>query len=150
LQGQQRQQKKNQMGVADKAMYSMGNLVFQSPAARLAALCYLVLLHLLVFSALTRMSHHTSTHLSGHHDQILEHRHDLTRMMHHELNHGPGGAAVAVSSSPAATVSSSPAADVEPGWAGIAAGGTGMRLLRAGGRQLLHALSVQLWPHQQQ
>jgi hypothetical protein len=85
-QGQQRQQKKNQMGVADKAMYSMGNMVFQSPAARLVALCYLVLLHLLVFSSLTHMTHHSSQHIMDHHELLLEHRHDLTSMLHHDVD----------------------------------------------------------------
>ena len=73
------------MGVADKAMYSMGNMVFQSPAARLVALCYLVLLHLLVFSTLTNMTHRSSQHIMDHHEMLLEQRHDLTSMLHHDV-----------------------------------------------------------------
>ncbi len=73
------------MGVADKAMYSVGQLVYQSPLARMVALGYLVILHLLVFSTLTHMSHRSSAHLMDHHAALLdEHRHDLTSMMHHD------------------------------------------------------------------
>lgn len=77
------------MGVADKAMYGVGQLVFQSPLARLIAFVYLVGLHLLVFSTLTHMSHRTTAHLMDHHEALLdEHRHNLNQMMHHDGDPG--------------------------------------------------------------
>jgi len=82
VQGQQREQKRKQMSVADKAMYSMGSLVYQSAAGRMFTFGYLVVLHLLVFLSLTHMTHRTSSHLMTHQDLILSARHDLTGMMH--------------------------------------------------------------------
>jgi hypothetical protein len=84
MQGQQREQKRKQMTVADKAMYSVGSLVYQSGAARLLTFAYLVVLHLLVFGSLSRMTHHTSDHIMDHQELLLQNRHDLTSMMHHD------------------------------------------------------------------
>lgn len=83
-QGQQREQKRKQMSVADKAMYSMGSLVYQSAAGRLFTFGYLVVLHLLVFLTLTHMTHRTSTHLEAHQELALSSisRHDLTGALH--------------------------------------------------------------------
>jgi hypothetical protein len=64
-------------------MYGVGALVFASPAARLAALCYLAALHLLVFASLTHSSHRSSVQLMDHHDSALSAgRHDLTGLLH--------------------------------------------------------------------
>lgn len=82
LQGQQREQKRKQMSVADKAMYSMGSLVYQSAAGRMFTFGYLLVLHLLVFLSLTHMTHRTSSHLMSHHELILANRHDLMGAMH--------------------------------------------------------------------
>lgn len=84
VQGQQREQRRKQLGVADRAMYSLGQLVFQNPAARLLALCYLLIMHILVFASLTHVTHRTSDQLVNHHQLILDHRHDLTSVMHHD------------------------------------------------------------------
>lgn len=82
VQGQQREQKRKQMSVADKAMYSMGSLVYQSAAGRLFTFGYLVVLHLLVFLSLTHMTHRTSSHLMTHQELVLANRHDLMGAMH--------------------------------------------------------------------
>jgi len=83
------------MSVADKAMYSVGSLVYQSAAARLLAFTYIVILHLLVFGSLTHMTHRTSAHIMDHHDLLLQHRHDLTSMMHRDGSAGDGTTAAA-------------------------------------------------------
>uniref|UniRef100_A0A383WP23 Protein CASP n=1 Tax=Tetradesmus obliquus TaxID=3088 RepID=A0A383WP23_TETOB len=95
FQGQQREQKRRQMSVADKAMYSVGSLVYQSGAARLLTFAYLVVLHLLVFGSLTHMTHRTSDHIMDHHELLLQNRHDLTSMMHHDGTALPGGSSAA-------------------------------------------------------
>ncbi len=101
-QGQQREQKRKLMGVTDRAMYSMGNLVFQGPAARLLAFCYLTVMHLLVFFSLTHMTHRTGGAMMDHHEALLStHRHDLTSMMHAD---GEAVAAAASSSPQAAAM----------------------------------------------
>eukprot|EP00775_Hariotina_reticulata_P006957 gene6957-7173_t len=56
FQGQQREQKRKQMTIADKAMYSVGSLVYQSAAARLLAFTYIVILHLLTQTLLERLA----------------------------------------------------------------------------------------------
>lgn len=89
------------MSVADKAMYSVGSLVYQSPAARLLAFGYIVILHLLVFGSLTHMTHRTSGNLMDHHEMLLQHgRHDLTSMMHADGDVGLPAVAAAVGLSP--------------------------------------------------
>jgi hypothetical protein len=71
------------MRVADKAMYSLGSLVYQSQAARMLTFGYLCVMHLLVFMSLTHATHRTSAHIMDHHDAILSSsRHDLTAAMH--------------------------------------------------------------------
>lgn len=87
MQGQQRDQKRKQMSVADKAMYSMGSLVYQSAAGRLFTFGYLLVLHLLVFLSLTHMTHRTSSHLMTHQELVLANRHDLMGVMHGTLPH---------------------------------------------------------------
>jgi hypothetical protein len=94
-QGQQHEQKRRQMGVADKAMYGVGQLVYQSAAARTVAFCYLVIMHTLVFASLSHVSHRTQGSLIEHHTAALvDHshaaRHDLTSMITHD---GSAGAA---------------------------------------------------------
>lgn len=102
------------MSVADKAMYSVGSLVYQSSTARLLTFGYLVLLHLLVFGSLTHMTHRTSGHIMDHHELLLQHgRHDLTRLMHHD------GGSTAVAAAAAAAVANATAAAAQ------AAGGAG-------------------------
>lgn len=113
LQGQQREQKRKQMTIADKAMYSVGSLVYQSAAARLLAFTYIVILHMLVFGSLTHMTHRSSSHIMDHHELLLQHRHDLTSLMHHDGSAGNGAAAAA------ARVASTALADA----AGVAANG---------------------------
>lgn len=65
-------------------MYLFGQLVFGSQSARLFAFCYLSIMHLLVFTSLMRMTHHSSHALYSHSQAILDNRHDLTATMHHE------------------------------------------------------------------
>ena len=68
-------------------MYSVGQLVYQSPAARGVAFVYLLIMHTLVFASLARMTHHTSGRVAEHHGSVLGQR-DLTTALH------GGGAAV--------------------------------------------------------
>ena len=49
-----------------------------------------MLLHLLVFSILTDMTHRSSQHIMDHHEMLLEQRHDLTSMLHHDVPVGGG------------------------------------------------------------
>ncbi len=72
------------MGVADKAMYKFGQLVFGSQGVRLFTFVYLVALHLLVFGSLVRMTHHSSGQLYEHHQSVLDSKHDAMGVMHHE------------------------------------------------------------------
>jgi hypothetical protein len=109
MQGQQREQKRKQMSVADKAMYSVGSLVYQSGAARLLTFGYLVVLHLLVFGSLTHMTHHTSDHIMDHQELLLQNRHDLTSMMHHD-GAGAAGSGGDAASAVSAAVSAAAAA----------------------------------------
>ncbi|GBF98384.1 hypothetical protein Rsub_10779 [Raphidocelis subcapitata] len=110
FQGQQHEQKRRQMGVADKAMYSVGHLVYQSPAARLVAFVYLVAMHALVFASLARASHHTSDHLIEHTERALQHGHaarnDLTSLLTHD---GTAGGAAAAAGAPVAAAAAAAA-----------------------------------------
>jgi hypothetical protein len=118
MQGQQREQKRKQMSVADKAMYSVGSLVYQSGAARLLTFAYLVVLHLLVFGSLTHMTHHTSDHIMDHQEVLLQNRHDLTSMMHHDtaaLGSSRSAAASAVSAAASAAGGGAAASSASPG-----------------------------------
>jgi hypothetical protein len=96
------------MRVVDKAMYGVGQLVYQSGAARLVAFCYLVVMHTLVFASLTHVSHRTSATLMDHqHAALLDHshsgRHDLTAMLTHDgAGAGVGAAAGAAAKAAAA------------------------------------------------
>lgn len=86
-------------------MYSVGHLVYQSPAARLVAFVYLVAMHALVFASLARASHHTSDHLIQHTERALEHGHaarnDLTSLLTHDgAAAGAAGAAAAAAAAP--------------------------------------------------
>ena len=85
LQGQQRERQKQSMGVADRAMYKFGQLVFGSQSVRLFTFVYLLVLHLLVFGSLVRMTHHSSNQLYEHQQSVLDSRHDATGVLHHEL-----------------------------------------------------------------
>lgn len=109
-QGQQHEQKRRQMGVADRAMYGVGQLVYQSPAARLVALCYLLVMHTLVLGSLGHVSHKQSGALMDHMGAALEDhshagRHDLTAMLTHD-----GGGAAAVGAGAAAAKAAAAAA----------------------------------------
>lgn len=85
FQGQQKERSRRAMSLPDRAMYSVAQLVFGSPVTRAAVFAYLLLLHLLVFAALTRMTHHGSGALFAHHQAILDAgRHHLTQAMHGE------------------------------------------------------------------
>lgn len=89
------------MSISDKAMYSVGSLVYQSPAARLLAFGYIVILHLLVFGSLTHMTHRTSSHLIDHQELLLQHgRHDLTGLMHASGDAAVQSVAAAIGLSP--------------------------------------------------
>jgi hypothetical protein len=100
VQGKQREQKRKQMSVADKAMYSMGSLVYQSAAGRLFTFGYLVLLHFLVFMSLTHMTHRTSSHLMTHQELVLASRHDLMGTMHGTFAAPPQPSAVQLTAPP--------------------------------------------------
>ncbi|KAI8464036.1 MAG: CASP C terminal-domain-containing protein [Monoraphidium minutum] len=89
FQGQQHEHTRRQMGVADRAMYRVGQLVYRSPLARLLAFCYLVIMHSLVFASLSHVSHRTSATLMDHqHAALLDHglaaRNDLTSLLTHD------------------------------------------------------------------
>ena len=96
LQGQQKEAEKKRMGMADKAMYVFGQLVFGSQPARLATFTYLLFLHLLVFACLMRMTHHSSGQLYEHTQAVMDNRHDVTAALHHAevkvVGAGAGGA----------------------------------------------------------
>ncbi|GFH24596.1 CASP_C domain-containing protein [Haematococcus lacustris] len=88
--GEQRDKQRSKLHVADQLMFMFGQLVFGSQGARLGTFAYLVVLHLLVVGSLMRMTHQSSAALFDHQQVILDQRHDLAAMMHHE---GPAGAA---------------------------------------------------------
>ncbi|KAL6758283.1 CASP C terminal-domain-containing protein [Haematococcus lacustris] len=90
FQGEQRDKQRSKLHVADQLMFMFGQLVFGSQGARLGTFAYLVVLHLLVVGSLMRMTHQSSAALFDHQQVILDQRHDLAAMMHHE---GPAGAA---------------------------------------------------------
>jgi hypothetical protein len=94
------------MSVADKAMYSVGSLVYRSGSARLLTFAYLVVLHLLVFGSLTHMTHRTSDHIMDHHELLLQNRHDLTSMMHHDGATLPSSSTAAAAAAAAAAAGS--------------------------------------------
>jgi hypothetical protein len=83
-QGQQRERQKQSMGVVDRAMYKFGQLVFGSQSVRLFTFVYLLVLHLLVFGSLMRMTHHSSNQLYEHQQSVLDSRHDAMGVLHHE------------------------------------------------------------------
>lgn len=99
FQGQQLERRKKGMGVPDRVMYSMGQLVFGTPATRLGMFVYLCVLHALVVLLMMRMTHHSSSLLDAHTQHLLDHgRHDATSIMHHDhavRGGGGGGGAVA-------------------------------------------------------
>ena len=72
------------MDVADRAMYKFGQLVFGSQSVRLFTFVYLLILHLLVFGSLVRMTHHSSNQLYEHQQSVLDSRHDAMGVLHHE------------------------------------------------------------------
>ena len=72
LQGQQKERQKQAMGPVDRAMYMFGQLVFGSQSARLFTFFYLAAMHLLVFSSLMRMTHHSSHALYEHQQGVLD------------------------------------------------------------------------------
>jgi hypothetical protein len=72
-------------------MYHFGQLVFGSNAGRLFTFVYLMLLHLLVFTSVSRMTHHSSHALYSHQQALV--RHDLTASLHHHHEHAGGAAA---------------------------------------------------------
>lgn len=82
FQGQQRERQKKALSVADRAMYALMQLVFGTKPARLFVFFYLLAMHLLVFSSVIRMAHHTSGALEQHHEALLgKGRHDVTEML---------------------------------------------------------------------
>lgn len=92
FQGQQREKQRKALGVADRAVYALAQLIFGTPAARLFVFCYLVALHVLVFSSVFRMAHTSSEQLADHSAAVLapENRHDATAAL---LQHGGAAAA---------------------------------------------------------
>ena len=72
------------MGIVDRALYKFGHLVFGSQSVRLFTFVYLLILHLLVFGSLVRMTHHSSNQLYEHQQSVLDSRHDAMGMLHHE------------------------------------------------------------------
>ena len=66
-------------------MYMFGQLVFGSQSGRLFTFGYLVVMHLLVFASLMRMTHHSSGQLYCHTQSVLgdRARHDVTAVLHH-------------------------------------------------------------------
>lgn len=92
-QGQQRERQRSNLHFADKLMYMFGQLVFGSQGARLGTFLYLVVMHLLVVGSLMRMTHHSSSQLYEHQQIILDGRHDVTALMHHEAPADMGGGA---------------------------------------------------------
>ncbi|PNH04179.1 Protein CASP [Tetrabaena socialis] len=85
---QQKERQKSSMGLVDKAMYMLSQLVYGNSAARLFAFVYLALMHALVFASLMRMTHHSSNQLYAHTQAVLDNRHDTTAAMHHEVGLG--------------------------------------------------------------
>jgi hypothetical protein len=84
MQGQQRERQKQRMGIADKAMYKFGQLVFGSQGARLFTFGYLMALHFMVFVLLARLTHHGNSQLYAHTQSVLDAKHDLMGAMHTE------------------------------------------------------------------
>lgn len=80
---QQKERQKTSMGFADKAMFMFAQLVFGNQSARLFTFVYLSIIHLLVFSLLLRMTHHSSNQLYEHQQTVLDNRHQVTVTMHH-------------------------------------------------------------------
>jgi hypothetical protein len=78
------ERQKQHMGVADRAMYNFGNLVFGSQSVRLFTFVYLIFLHLLVFGSLVRMTHHSSSQLYEHQQSVLDSKHTAMGVMHHD------------------------------------------------------------------
>ncbi|GIL82817.1 hypothetical protein Vretimale_8189 [Volvox reticuliferus] len=85
---QQKERQKSAMGLVDRAMYMLSQLVYGNSAARMFAFLYLALMHALVFVSLMRMTHHSSHQLYSHTQAVLNDRHDTTAAMQHELIHG--------------------------------------------------------------
>ncbi|KAG2424374.1 hypothetical protein HXX76_014583 [Chlamydomonas incerta] len=81
---QQKERQKSAMGLVDKAMYGLSQLVYGNSAARLFAFFYLALMHGLVFVSMLRMTHTSSAALYSHTQAVLDNRHDTTAAMHHE------------------------------------------------------------------
>ncbi|GIL55034.1 hypothetical protein Vafri_10686 [Volvox africanus] len=85
---QQKERQKSAMGLVDRAMYMLSQLVYGNSAARMFAFMYLALMHALVFASLMRMTHHSSHQLYSHTQTVLQDRHDATAAMQHEVIHG--------------------------------------------------------------
>ncbi|MEW5305958.1 MAG: hypothetical protein WDW36_008467 [Sanguina aurantia] len=83
FQGQQKDKQRKTMNVPDKVMYMFGQLVFSSQSARLFTFLYLAAMHLLVFTSLVRMTHHSSHSIYQHQQALLDNRHSATATMHH-------------------------------------------------------------------
>lgn len=60
-----------------------GQLVFSNQSARLVTFLYLAAMHLLVFTSLVRMTHHSSHSIYQHQQALLDNRHSATATMHH-------------------------------------------------------------------
>eukprot|EP00955_Chlamydomonas_euryale_P042772 352421-Chlamydomonas_euryale.AAC.53 len=91
FQGQQKERQKQRMGVVDRAMYRVGQLVFGNQGARLFVFFYLLALHMLVLGLLGRMTHHHSHALYSHGKAVLDAKANLTSAMHAAVPDASGG-----------------------------------------------------------
>ncbi|KXZ54818.1 hypothetical protein GPECTOR_4g889 [Gonium pectorale] len=81
---QQKERQKSAMGLVDKAMFMLSQLVYGNSAARMFAFLYLAAMHALVFASILRMTHHSSNALYSHTQAVMDNRHNTTALMHHE------------------------------------------------------------------
>lgn len=84
FQGRQRENRKKQLGIVDKSVYIVGDLVFGNRYARLFVFFYVVVMHILVMSTLVFTSHR---HGGGHLLDVDE----MARFCREHVQCGEGG-----------------------------------------------------------